>query len=256
MNINLIKAFIFRDLEIEKTYRFNLLIKSLGIFFQLSIFFFIAKLVVNPKYFSFVLIGLMFSRFYQFWLNVFVSTIRHEQYWGTAEILFLIPQKPLQTLFYSTSGKFFVLMLEMMFYLLLGKLVFGAEYFFSLIKLMPFFIINSLTFAGLGLIAGSFIMYFKRGDPVNWLVVSAFDLISGVYFPLKVLPHQLRVISNMLPTTSSLNIWRNILLRNEFPATSDIFIQIIWGVVMIILGIFVFGKAFTLTKENGELGSY
>ncbi|MBN1621411.1 MAG: ABC transporter permease [Endomicrobiales bacterium] len=251
-----ILGFLYRDFTIEKTYRFNLLTKALGIFFQITVFYFISKLISDSNYFSFVLIGLMFSRFFQFWLNVFVDNIRQEQYWGTAELIFLSPDNPLKIIFSSISGKFFMLIFELLFFIFLGKFLFRADIFTNLLYLLPFLFIHSLIFAGIGLISGSFIMYFKRGDPVNWLIGISFDLLSGVYFPLKVLPGTLNTLSKILPNTAALNIWRDIFLNNSFPDANKILIHMLWAFVLVIVGIFCFRKSYYWTKMKGELGSY
>jgi ABC-2 type transport system permease protein len=254
--MNLALAFLLRDIAIEKTYRFNLLSKSLGIIFQLAVFFFLSKLVSNADYFSFVLIGLMFSRFFHFWLTTFAESIRQEQYWGTLEMLFLSPNPAFKIIFSSLSGKLLILLAEMAVYILAGKFLFNAVFFFGFFRLIPILILNSLSLAGLGLVSAAFIMYFKRGDPVNWALSSSFDLLSGVYFPVSVLPFYLRGASKFLPNTSALDAWRKVLLGNTFPSPESLAIQSLWGFGLIFLGIFCFRKAYTLSKKNGELGSY
>ncbi|MHB9154822.1 MAG: hypothetical protein ACYC5N_03905, partial [Endomicrobiales bacterium] len=166
--MRLILAFLFRDIAVEKNYRFQLLVKASSILFQLAIFYFLSRFVEKPEYFAFVFVGLLFSRFFQFWLNVFNETIRQEQYWGTAEILFLSPKPHLQVTAAAAAGKFLFLLIELMLYLALGLFVFDVPLRFSP-ALLAVLLLQSAAFAGLGLVAGSFIMYFKRGDPVNWL---------------------------------------------------------------------------------------
>ena len=101
--MNILWAFIFRDTAIERTYRFHLVLKLIGLVTQLIIFFFISRFLGNHGYFKFVFIGLVFSGFFQFWLNVFAENIRQEQYWGTIEHVFLVPQQAIvcASFFYS-----------------------------------------------------------------------------------------------------------------------------------------------------------
>jgi ABC-2 type transport system permease protein len=44
---------------------------------------------------------------------------------------------------------------------------------------------------GLGIISAAFIMRFKKGNPVTWMVATASELLGGVYFPIDVLPERL-----------------------------------------------------------------
>lgn len=240
----------------ERSYRFHFAVKSLAAFFQIAVFFFIGRLMGAPEYFPFVFVGLIFSRFVQFWLNIFAENIRQEQYWGTAEPVFLSPSSPLAVTLSSSAGKFLLLLLELAVYGVLGIVVFGIEINLRWLFLLPLLAATAFTFAGFGLLSGSFIMYFKRGDPVNWLLSVTFDLLSGVYFPVAILPRWLRSFADLLPTTSALNIWRSILLSSSAPRTVDIMLQIAWATVLWVVGVVCFRKAFELIRSKGELGSY
>jgi len=65
-----------------------------NLLFQITIFYFLSRIIKGYDYFSFVLVGILFSRFFQFWIGVFSENIRMEQYWGTAENLFMSPSRP------------------------------------------------------------------------------------------------------------------------------------------------------------------
>jgi ABC-2 type transport system permease protein len=253
--MNLFFAFLFRDFAIERNYRFHLLIKAASAFFQFAIFYFLSRFLQQPDYFSFLFAGLLFSRFFQFWLNAFTENVRQEQYWGTAELIFLAPQPPLMVAFSSTAGKFALLVLELAVYALIGRFVFNAHFLLSPAFVL-LFLIDAAAFAGLGLLAGSFILYFKRGDPVNWLVAGSFDLLSGVYFPLSVLPKGLRLFSAVLPTTVALDEWRNLLLSGNALSLKAAGVQAVWAVALIAAGTAAFRVAFQATRRKGELGSY
>jgi len=254
--INLLSAFLLRDTAIEKNYRFHFAVKVFDIVFQLSIFYFLSRLMPGQDYFSFILAGLMFSRFFQFWLNVFAQNIRQEQYWGTAELLFLSPRPPLLVLFSSSGGKFLLLAVELLFYTLIGKYLFHAAFSFSVAGLIPVLLLTTLMFAGIGLVSGSFIMYFKRGDPANWLIATSFDVLSGVYFPLTLMPRWLQAVSALLPTTAALGAWRQAVLYHSLPSAGQMLVLSAWAAGFLLLGFFSFQAAVWHTKIKGELGSY
>jgi ABC-2 type transport system permease protein len=254
--MNLIKAFIFRDYEIEKTYRFNFIIKTLSMIFQLALFYYISRLVQAENYFRFVFVGLLFSKVFNFWLNSFTENIRHEQYWGTSELIFLSPNSPLKLILSSSFSKFLALVIEIILFLALGRFFFGLSFSFFDLRVLPVALINFAAFGGIGLMSAGFIMYLKRGDPVNWFVSSSFDILSGVYFPLAVLPGSLRFLSGFLPTTSALIIWRKIFIEKTFPSLAEIGAQFLWAVALICIGVIVFKRSFDLTKKKGELGTY
>jgi ABC-2 type transport system permease protein len=254
--MNIIWAFIFRDLSIERSYRFDLLLKLGCVISQLAVFYFISRYFANPQYFHFVFVGIIFSGFFQFWLGVFSDAIRQEQYWGTLEPVFMSASRPIILLFSSVSGKFVIFAMEMIFIVILGKAFLGDAFNVHPLWFIPLFALNSLALGGIGLISGSFIMYFKRGDPVNFILGTAFDLLSGIYFPIAVFPEFIKYFSAILPTTSALNVWRSVLLEGKMPTGSQLAVQLAWGLALFTLGVLAFTMAFNKTREKGDLGNY
>ena len=251
-----ILLFIRKELQIEKSYRFNMAIKAVALFFQMAVFYYIGTVVSFGGYFSFVLIGLIFSRFFGFWLGVFCETLRHEQYWGTAEQLFLSPTHPLAIMIMLAVPKLMWLVIEIGFLIALGIIAFGATLQVSASALLAIIGVNSIFFAGLGLLSAAFVLYFKRGDPINWLVTSSVELASGVYFPLTVLPQPLYAVAAALPTTQALNMWRAASLEQTPLSWHAVAVQLMWGAVCIAAGSWAFMKAYQAARKKGTLGHY
>ena len=90
-------AFIKRDLSRDLSYRLSFVMQLGGIFFNIAIFYFMARLfgsAVAPQletyggdYFSFVLIGLAFTGFMGLSLSNFAESIREGQVMGTLEMM-------------------------------------------------------------------------------------------------------------------------------------------------------------------------
>ena len=70
------------------------------------------------------------------------------------------------------------------------------------------------TFMGLGVLAAAFILRFKKGNPVTWLIASTSELFGGVYFPVEILPDWMRSVSEWIPMTHALIALRKTLLAN------------------------------------------
>ena len=74
-------------------------------------------------------------------------------------------------------------------------------------------LLSLVAFSGLGLLSASFILAFKRGNPVVWVVGSLSTLLAGVYYPLELLPGYLRAAAELFPLTHSLRALRFIILQ-------------------------------------------
>src|SRR6185369_8698173 len=70
------------------------------------------------------------------------------------------------------------------------------------------------TFMGLGILAAAFILWFKKGNPVTWLIASAGELFGGVYFPTTILPEWMKSVSKWVPMTHALSALRQSLLAD------------------------------------------
>jgi ABC-2 type transport system permease protein len=76
------------------------------------------------------------------------------------------------------------------------------------------FLLSELAFGSIGILAATFTLVFKRGDPILWLFGGLSWLIGGVFYPVDVLPRILRIAAQLLPVTHALEGMRAALLRH------------------------------------------
>ncbi|KKM86071.1 hypothetical protein LCGC14_1282690 [marine sediment metagenome] len=262
-------AFIKRDFQTEKSYRLAFVMRFATVFFTVATFFFIAKLFgknISPvlkdyggDYFSFVLIGLAFSAFLTVGLNSFSRSISTAQAQGTLEAILVTPTRLIGIVLYSSIWSFLFTSITAITYLVLGSVVFGAD--FTKANFLGALVILGLTillFSGIGVLSASFIMVFKKGDPVNWLFSSASSLVGGAFFPIAVLPVWLQKISYLFPLFYALKAMRQaLLLGYSFKAlSSDILILTLMTAVILPLSILIFSYAVKQAKIDGSLGTY
>ncbi|MFH1619193.1 MAG: ABC transporter permease [bacterium] len=253
-------AFLLRDLRIEASYRFNSVLKLAGIVFQLAIFYFVARLVpsgaVEGGYFPFVLSGLAFSQAFYSAMTAFGEALRREQLAGTLEQVMVSPVPPPALKAGLMAKGMPAAMVEGAAYFLAAALLFGVYPGTArLLALVPCAVLGLGVFAALGVISASFIMAFKRGDPVQWGFGAVSDLLGGVYFPVAMLPAWLAKTALMLPTTHALNAARRILAGGPYPWTElgilGLFLLVLWPA-----GTWSFGRAVEKARREGTLGHY
>lgn len=252
--MNTLWGFIRRDLSIEKKYRFNAALKTAAVLFQLAVFYFISRFL-NPEYFPYVFVGIVFSQFFQFWLGVFSEAIRQEQYMGTADLLFCGPRAPLSILAFCGAGRTVLFVGELSLFVAAGIFIFDVPLQWSW-AIPGLVAVQTLLWAGLGLAAASVIMCYKRGDPVSWLVTVMVDLASGVYFPVALLPEPARAIAGVLPTTIALDAWRLALGAGAHVPAAMWWYQLGWAAVSLVGAVFLFTRLYDRVRKNGDLGSY
>jgi ABC-2 type transport system permease protein len=257
--MNTLVAFIKKDICIETSYRFNLLMRITGILFYTATFYFISRLLTYTDYFSFVLIGIAVSNYLTTALTVFSQAIRDEQLSGTLEAMAVTPASLFEIIIYSSIGKFIGTTLEVASYLAAGIIIFGMRLAYTQLAGAGIIVILTiLCCSALGILSASFIMVFKRGDPIHWFIGSAFQLLGGVFFPLSVLPAWLQDISRFIPLTYSLHGLRGALLEGLAMGQMlpDIKALLLFCIVLLPVSLVAFSYAIRRTKIDGSLGHY
>jgi ABC-2 type transport system permease protein len=268
-NLFIAQAFLKRDTLNELSYRFSFLLQLLGILFSIGVFYFIAELfgeAATPyleqyggDYFSFVLIGIAFSGYFGVGLSGFSNSLRRSQTTGTLEAMLTTPTSLSTIIISSSLWDYLLTTVRVFIYLFIGVTLLGVElqdgnYFAAIIIL----ILTIITFSSLGIIAASFIMVVKRGDPITWIVSSLSSLLGGVYYPIEILPEWMQLLARLIPVTYALEAMRLALLEGASISTlyPDILALIIFSVLLLPLSLFSFRFAVNRAKLDGSLTHY
>lgn len=261
--------FLYKDIINESSYKFAFIFQYVGILLSVISLYFLSKLVGNATipylkpyggdYLSFLLIGVALIGYTQVSLRSFSSCIRSAQTLGTLEAM-LVTQTKVSTIILSSSLYSFVLTtIRILVYLLFGTLAFGLNIGHA--NCLGAIVIVCLTVSSLGsigILSASFIMVFKKGDPFNWVYNSMAWLLSGVYYPVTILPKWLQKISYLLPTTHSLEGMRLAMLKGHSlkELLASILPLLIFTVIMLPLSIWALNYAVRAAKINGSLTQY
>lgn len=267
--MNKLQAFLVRDLNTERSYRFAFVLRFINIFISVASFFFIAKLTggaANPylaayggNYFSYVLIGIALTSFQSTGLGAFSSSISAAQAQGTLEAMLVTPTKLPVIILASSVWDFIFTVINMLIYFLVGMLVFGLDLGKANIPVAALvLLLTVLTFSGLGIISASVIMVVKRGDPISWLFGSISSFLSGALVPTAVFPMWLQWLSYIFPVFYSLRAMRFAVLNGASfsQVSSDIFILTGFAAVIVPLSVVAFKHAVKIAKIDGTLGTY
>jgi ABC-2 type transport system permease protein len=261
-------AFLRRDLRLQLSYRFAFLLQIFGIFFSMLVFYFLSKLIgpsaapylanYGGDYFAFVLIGLAFSGYFGVGLQGFAGTIREAQTTGTLEAMLLTPTRLSTIVLSSSIYDYGFVTFQVLVYLVMGALLFGVEINGNLPAALVILVLTIIAMTAVGIIAASFIMVLKRGDPVTWLFNSLGLLLGGVYYPVSLMPEWLQKLSWLLPITYSLDGMRRALLTNASFAElmPNIVALLIFSVVLVPASLYIFRRAVHRAKVDGSLAHF
>ncbi len=265
-------ALLKKDFLLEISYRFSFFLQFGGIFFSVVMFYFVSVLIgesptvqnslsrYGGDYFSFVLIGIAFSNFLSVGLGSFSTNIRGEQMMGTMEAMLVTPTRLPTIIISSSQWSFAFTSLRVAVYLILGAIFFGVD--FSKADVLPALaalLLTVIAFSSLGIISASFIMIFKRGDPIAWVISTSSTLVGGVYYPISILPDWLQSFSYLFPITYALDAIRLALLQGEGYSSAvgrDLTALIIFSLVTLPISLLVSRYAVARAKKDGSLAYY
>lgn len=213
---------------------------------------------INTNYLiTYLLVGTLVWRFLASIFNNISEMIAWERWEGTIEYTFMAPvhrfnQMLGQTLFSIIYSFIFTAIIGVVVAAFFDLTFEGAD-FASAVLIM---LVGSLSFVGIGVVASILpLLYPERGAQMTNIVQALFLLVSGVYYPVTVLPKWLQVISRVSPATYVLEGMRAALLpesSTEDPLTY-IWPLLIMGLVMLPLGVYFFQRAERYTKRTGKL---
>jgi ABC-2 type transport system permease protein len=265
---NLVKlwAFLKRDFLSEVSYRVAFAMRIIGMVTSLLAFYFMTKMMdPNAKGldgippFHWLLIGLAFQFYFSTALYAFSSRIRNEQMLGTLEAMLVSPTPTSLVIFSSAAFDFTYGLFRVLLLLVVATVFFDVTmYTNSLTAVLLGVALTMLSSTGVGILAASFILYFKRGDPINFLISGATTFLGNVFFPAAQLPEWVRWASDYMPITWSLRVVRGALLQGKTLTDlgGDLLRLALLTVVLLPAGLFASRFAIRRAKREGTLIQY
>ncbi|MCH7638524.1 MAG: ABC transporter permease, partial [Bacteroidetes bacterium] len=115
-----------------------------------------------------------------------------------------------------------------------------------------------IVMGSIGILAASFTLVFKQGDPFTALLVLASGMLSGTMYPVGVLPEWLQGVARLLPQTHAIEAIRIAILRGG--SLSEVAPQLIvlalFAALLVPLALLVFSAAMNRARIEGSLAHY
>jgi len=267
--IRVLWAFLLRDLRHEASYKLSFLMQLAGTLHVVLIFLFLSRLfddslskqllAYGGKYFPFALIGIAVQQYLYLALNTFSRQLREAQMTGTFEATLASPVPPSLFLAGSAIYAFLLNTFHVVVYLAVGSLLGGVHLRWTQLPLVLLvLLLSACAFSCLGILSASYIVLFKKGDPLAWLFMVSASLLGGVYFPLALLPEWIRQPAAWIPMAPCLEALRGLLLQNAGLSgiAAPLGILAIWALAGLPLSSLVFRWALHKGRQTGSLGHY
>jgi ABC-2 type transport system permease protein len=189
-----------------------------------------------------------------YWITDIIVMERWE---GTIEYTLMAPVRRIT---HMAGQTFFALIYSLIFtalILLVTVVLFEIDMSTAnLLGGMLMLIAGSLSFIGIGIVGSILPLLFpERGSQMTHVLIAVLLLISGVYYPVDVLPTILQKLSVFSPATYVIEGARLSLLEGLPTSALWPFVwpTLIMGIIAIPAGLWVFGQAERYAKRTGRL---
>ena len=264
-----VPAFVRRDFLVAWSYRVVFVSDFVQLAGQVLLFYFVGLMIDQSKlptfagtevtYLEFAAIGIALAVFMQLGLDRVASALRGEQLMGTLESLLVTPTAPSTIQLGSVAFDLVYIPLRTAIFLVAVAIAFGLH--FDLAGLAPALTILLVFIPfvwGLGVASAGLIMTFRRGAGLVGMGVVGLGLVSGIYFPLDLLPSWLATVAEFNPVAIAIQGMREALLGGVgwTEIARDVAILAPMSAASLALGLAVFRLAVRRERRLGTLGLY
>jgi ABC-2 type transport system permease protein len=205
-----------------------------------------------------LLIGAVVWAYLGILFEFLMETVAWERWEGTIEYTFMAPLS--RAMHLAGQGVFAILygLLRAVFLFCVCAFLFfdlsmpDAKFFPAFVVL----VVASVSFIGIGMMMSVLpLISPEKGTQLGFVAQGTLLVVSGVYYPVSVLPDWMQWIAKISPATYALDGAREAILNGQGMSAmwDDIWPLIVIGVVSIPLGLFVFRMGEQYAKRHGKL---
>ncbi len=251
-----------RDAQTFASYRLRLITQFLGVFFSLTLFYYISRLVkveVFPSpdaYYAYAVIGLVILSVLNSTLGTPPSLVRQELVAGTFERIALSPFGPVGGLLGMLIFPFCFALFTALIMLAFAGLAFGLQVQWSTAPLaIPLGALGALSFLPFGVLLLAITLVAKQALSGTTWIIAGISLIAGLYFPVTLLPDWIQWASDVQPFTPATELLRNVLVDTPLTESAAIGVAKMIGftVVLLPLSMVVLRYALAVGRRRGTI---
>jgi ABC-2 type transport system permease protein len=258
-------AIVRRDLLLFLSYRARLIAQILSVFFSLTLFYYISRLVrvetfASPDaYYAFAVVGLIILQVLNSSLSTPPGSIRQELVAGTLERIVLSPFGPVAGAVATLVFPFLNALATALVMLGFASLVFGLDVQWETVPLVfPLGVLGFLAFTPFGILLIAIIIVAKQALTGTTFIVAGISLIAGLYFPVTLLPDWIEWASDVQPFTPAVELMRYALVGRPLsdPVWLDLLRLVGFSAVVLPIALAALRAAIRHSRRNGTIIEY
>ena len=214
----------------------------------------------TSSYLTFAILGTAFFGFIGSAVLSSGNGLRGEQESGTLELVFLTPANKFLWLLGKTLSDMYSGLFQGVVLIVLGEILFGLVLSPNLDLPLALFavVLTVLGHVSFGFLYAGLAMLVRNSRAVNEALWPLMLFLGGIAFPVQILPEPLKFVSELLPLTHGLQIFRGALtLGWTFAdALTEIFALCVITIAMLPFGYLVLKRIEKKARRLGTLSTY
>ena len=114
--------------------------------------------------------------------------------------------------------------------------------FQSVLYLVPIMIIEYLLALGIAMISSAITVYFRDLEHILGIVTMAWMYMTPIMYSKDIVPEKYITLFNLNPMTPIISAYRDVLYYSKIPEMSTLTHAFFMGILMLVIGWFIFGK--------------
>jgi ABC-2 type transport system permease protein len=204
-----------------------------------------------------LLIGAVIWSYLGIVFEILTETVAWERWEGTIEYTFMAPLS--RAMHLAGMGLFAIV-----YGLVRAVLLFAVVAFFfdlqlpdaNFVAALVVIVVASMSFIGIGMMTAVLpLISPEKGTQLGFIAQGLLLVVSGVYYPVSVLPEWMQALAVISPATYALRGCRGAILEGDGITSlwGDLWPLVVIGAVCIPLGLAIFGAGETYAKRHGKL---
>lgn len=258
-------AFVFRDFSLTKRYFGWVVVFTFYAMVNSATIALIGVAAKDEQLTLTLIVGVLLWSFLSVLFNEIASSVAYERWEGTLEYTFMAPVSRLIHLFGVSLYAAIYSIIRLA--IVIGGLAVFIKLDLSranLLGILIVLLVSSFAFIGLGLMAAVLPVFSpERGAEATNIFQGCLLLVSGVYYPVEILPGWLQPLAKLSPATYSLSACRKLMGIGSgqtqvvgapiSEVAPELLTLTLMGVVMVPAGLWVFGHVERWAKKTGKL---
>ncbi|HUQ84459.1 MAG TPA: ABC transporter permease [Gemmatimonadaceae bacterium] len=212
----------------------------------------------GDQFFAFIIVGMASLTLISATLYALPTALQTGTATGTIEAMLATPTG-VPTLLAGLAGYDVLYALLRATVVLLAAAVMGAHLPFDrILAVLPVVALVILAHIPIGVVAAAMVLAFRTPGPLPQLVFMLSTFLGGVYYPTRVIPGAVRVISDFVPLTYGLKAIRVVLLEGKSLASVSHELLVLAGfaIGLTIISTVAFRAALGYARRAGTLAQY